>query len=123
VSSRGVLYTWGRDSEGCLGHGSEPLHVGPWSNTIRSRFLPCGVVGRTGAGKSSLMLCLLRLVEPELDENNGKGPIEWDGVDTSSLNLHTLRTKIGIIPQTPTLFSGTIRSNLDPFGERTDEEL
>ena len=82
-----------------------------------------GVVGRTGAGKSSLMLCLLRLVEPELDENNGKGPIEWDGVDTSSLNLHTLRTKIGIIPQTPTLFSGTIRSNLDPFGERTDEEL
>ena len=43
VSSRGVLYTWGRDSEGCLGHGSEPLHVGPWSNTIRSRFLPCAV--------------------------------------------------------------------------------
>ena len=84
-----------------------------------------GVVGRTGAGKSSLMLCLLRLVEPESSTENDQdeGPIVWDGVDTSKLDLHYLRTKIGIIPQTPTLFSGTIRSNLDPFEERTDDEL
>ena len=84
-----------------------------------------GVVGRTGAGKSSLMLCLLRLVEPEssTESDTDAGPIVWDGVDTSKLDLHYLRTKIGIIPQTPTLFSGTIRSNLDPFDERTDEEL
>jgi ATP-binding cassette subfamily C (CFTR/MRP) protein 1 len=69
-----------------------------------------GVVGRTGAGKSSLMLCLLRLVEPEL--NNGDGPIVWDGIDTSKLSLKTLRTKIGIIPQTPTLFSGKFQVSL-----------
>jgi len=52
-------------------------------------------IQNTGAGKSSLMLCLLRLVEPELEGENKKGPIMWDGVDTSKLNLNTLRTKIG----------------------------
>ena len=88
-----------------------------------------GVVGRTGAGKSSLMLCLLRLVEPEMNRKGDEpgseeeGPIVWDGVDTSTLSLEMLRSHIGIIPQTPTLFSGTIRSNLDPFEQSTDEEL
>ena len=80
-----------------------------------------GVVGRTGAGKSSLMLALLRLVEPERHQKHG--PIEWAGVDTTTLDLTTLRQAVGIIPQTPTLFSGTIRSNLDPFGQCDDAQL
>jgi ATP-binding cassette subfamily C (CFTR/MRP) protein 1 len=75
-----------------------------------------GIVGRTGSGKSSLLLCLLRLVEPEKAEK-GEKPIAIDGVDVTQIGLAELRRKIAIIPQNPTLFSGTIRSNLDPFDE------
>jgi ABC-type multidrug transport system fused ATPase/permease subunit len=82
-----------------------------------------GVVGRTGAGKSSLMLALLRLVEPESAEDSGSGPITWDGMDTTRVPVKVLRKRIGIIPQTPTLFSGTIRSNLDPFSDHNDSAL
>lgn len=82
-----------------------------------------GVVGRTGAGKSSLMLALLRLVEPEAADESGKGPITWDGMDTTRVPVKVLRKRIGIIPQTPTLFSGTIRSNLDPFSDHSDDAL
>jgi ATP-binding cassette, subfamily C (CFTR/MRP), member 1 len=82
-----------------------------------------GIVGRTGCGKSSLMLCLLRLVEPEIDDKTGDGPITLDKIDISKIPLSSLRTNVGIIPQNPTLFSGTIRSNLDPFGAFTDDKI
>ncbi|CAJ1962705.1 unnamed protein product [Cylindrotheca closterium] len=84
-----------------------------------------GVVGRTGSGKSSLLLSLLRLVEPNLDELKGdyKSPITIDGVDILRIGLTDLRSKLGIIPQNPVLFSGTIKINMDPFGEYATEEI
>jgi len=84
-----------------------------------------GVVGRTGSGKSSLLLSLLRLVEPALDgsADDYESPISIDGVDTLRIGLKDLRSKLGIIPQNPVLFSGTIRSNLDPFDEYSSDEI
>jgi ABC-type multidrug transport system fused ATPase/permease subunit len=76
-----------------------------------------GVVGRTGAGKSSLIMCLFRLAEL------AEGGIRVDGVQINALALQELRRRIAIIPQEPTMFQGTLKSNLDPFGERSDEEL
>ncbi|KAF8317717.1 ABC protein [Clavulina sp. PMI_390] len=76
-----------------------------------------GVVGRTGAGKSTLMAILFRLIELS------SGSISIDGVDISKLGLKRLRSGLSIIPQEALLFSGTVRSNLDPFGEHDDAEL
>jgi len=110
-----------------------------------------GIVGRTGAGKSSLTLALFRMIEAadsywaraaatdssqslssswprqESDlagfETYQGGSIEIDGVDIATLGLKTLREHLSIIPQDPTLFAGTVRENLDPFGQREDAEL
>ena len=73
-----------------------------------------GVVGRTGSGKSSLIVALLRIAEPE--RSGEEGPIKIDGVDTSKIPLRALRAAISVLPQNPVIFSGTVRSNIDPFG-------
>ncbi|KAJ2161125.1 hypothetical protein GGF46_001714 [Coemansia sp. RSA 552] len=74
-----------------------------------------GIVGRTGSGKSTLSLSLLRFIEA------AEGRILLDGVDISRVGLEDLRRRVTIIPQDPVLFNGTIRFNLDPFGEYPDE--
>ncbi|POR38233.1 ATP-dependent bile acid permease [Tolypocladium paradoxum] len=75
-----------------------------------------GIVGRTGAGKSSLALAIFRALEAE------KGRIVIDGINVGEIGLRDLREKITIVPQDPTLFTGTIRSNLDPFDQYSDEQ-
>ncbi|RAH41266.1 P-loop containing nucleoside triphosphate hydrolase protein, partial [Aspergillus brunneoviolaceus CBS 621.78] len=79
-----------------------------------------GVIGRTGAGKSTLALALLRVLEAG---GGGGGHITIDGIDIASVPLTTLRSRIALVPQDPVLYSGTVRSNLDPFGHYSDGEL
>ncbi|XP_046739583.1 multidrug resistance-associated protein 1 isoform X11 [Diprion similis] len=76
-----------------------------------------GIVGRTGAGKSSLTLSLFRIIEA------AGGKIFIDGLDVSQMGLHALRSRLTIIPQDPVLFSGTLRLNLDPFEQHTDDQV
>jgi len=76
-----------------------------------------GIVGRTGAGKSTLIQCISRLVEIE------SGNMIIDGVNTSDIPLEQLRDTITVIPQDPTLFAGSVRFNLDPMNKHSDEEI
>ncbi|KAE8151514.1 P-loop containing nucleoside triphosphate hydrolase protein [Aspergillus avenaceus] len=76
-----------------------------------------GIVGRTGAGKSSLALAIFRCLEAQ------QGAVWIDGVDVRMIKLSHLRRRLAMIPQNPTLFNGTVRSNLDPFSEHSDDAL
>ena len=76
-----------------------------------------GIVGRTGSGKSSLIVTLFRIVETD------GGSITLDGLDLQSMGLNDVRGRIAAIPQDPVLFSGTVRSNLDPYGRYEDHEI
>ncbi|QRV89229.1 ABC transporter transmembrane region [Ceratobasidium sp. AG-Ba] len=101
----------------CMRYRPElPLVLKNLSMTIRSGE-NIGVVGRTGAGKSSLFLSLLRILEP------ASGTILINGVDITKIGLHDLRRAISIIPQEPQLFEGTIRENIDPTDEHDDEKI
>jgi ABC-type multidrug transport system fused ATPase/permease subunit len=75
-----------------------------------------GIVGRTGSGKSTTALALLRMIPIT-------GAVFIDGIDTQSINLDALRSNVSCIPQDPVLLEGTLRYNLDPFGEMDDAEL
>eukprot|EP01052_Picozoa_sp_SAG31_P039600 SAG31_NODE_5522_length_2481_cov_1.638959_3_plen_250_part_00 len=87
---------------------SQPKVLSDLSMTIEGG-QTVGCVGRTGAGKSTLLASLFRLMEP------ASGTIKIDGVDISTLGLRKLRQSMGIIPQEPTIFTGTVRTNLDPI--------
>lgn len=100
----------------CVGYGEDDDVLKGLSFTVESN-QRVGVVGRTGAGKSSLALALFRFLEAR------SGQVMIDGLDVSKIKLHDLRSRIEIIPQDPVLFSGSLRSNLDPFNDYSDSQL
>ncbi|KAJ6474594.1 multidrug resistance-associated ABC transporter [Mycena vitilis] len=92
----------------------------PVLKNISLRIFPnekLGVCGRTGAGKSSLLLALFRIIEAT------EGSILIDGVDIKNIGLHDLRSSISIVPQMPDMFEGTLRENIDPIGEHDDTDI
>jgi len=92
------------------------LHVEPGQKV--------GCVGRTGAGKSTIIQLLYRMQKLDLSIDDTKESlIKMDNVNTQQVGLHLLRDNISIIPQTPFIFTGTIRSNVDPLGQFTDEQI
>ena len=99
-----------------LQYNESPQPVLKGINCLLSGGEKVGVVGRTGAGKSSIIAALFRMTEPE-------GTIIIDCVDTKSIGLHDLRRVISIIPQEPVIFTGTVRKNLDPLDEHSDEKI
>lgn len=89
-------------------------------NNINVKIEPCekvGIVGRTGAGKSTLSLALFRILEPT------EGKIIIDGIDISDIGLFDLRSHLAIIPQDAQAFEGTVKTNLDPFNRYSEDEL
>ena len=76
-----------------------------------------GICGRTGCGKSTLMLALYRIVEPS------SGSIRIDGIEATSIGLFDLRSRLSLVPQDPVIFAGTVRSNLAPFGDALDSRM
>jgi len=121
-SDSSLKYTW--PSDGKIVFSSAKLRYRPGLPLVLKGLdieIPpnskVGVVGRTGAGKSTLMVSLLRIVELS------SGSITIDGIDITKVGLKMLRSKIAVIPQDPVLFSGTIRTNLDPFNDFEDARL
>ncbi|KAF5201130.1 ABC transporter ATP-binding protein/permease VMR1 [Thalictrum thalictroides] len=121
--------------EGCIPHRDWPMNGTIDIENLHVRYSPSlpmilkginctipgnkkiGVVGRTGSGKSTLIQALFRVVEAS------DGRIMIGGVDISNLGLHDLRSRLSIIPQDPTLFQGTMRTNLDPLMQHSDAEI
>ncbi|KAK3914649.1 Multidrug resistance-associated protein 7 [Frankliniella fusca] len=121
-SSMAVPYAW--PSHGVIQFQNVILkyreHLAPSLKCISFETRPSekiGVVGRTGAGKSSLIAALFRLVEIS------NGCIIIDSVDISKLRLHSLRSRLAVIPQDPFLFAGTVRDNIDPLKQYDDHEV
>jgi len=100
-----------------VGYGDIPRDILRDINFTIAPRTKVGIVGSTGCGKSTLMLSMLRIIEPR------GGRIVINGVDTTSIGLATLRTSIGMVPQDPVLLAGTLRSSLDPFEFFTDTEI
>jgi len=96
------------------GYADIPVNVLTDVNVEIPRKCKVGIAGHSGCGKSSMLLCVLRIIEPR------SGLIKLEGIDTQSLGLRTLRSAIGVVPQDPVLLQGTLRSNLDPFNHHSD---